>query len=336
MSLKAMIWVAENAPVYNTGRLAVLYALADRASDDGTGAWPSQDWIAYRARCDARTVRRHLKDLEAAGIIRRGDQRLVSYLPSNHRPVVWDLNMALTREDHPGQNDRPTGSVDPVGRSECPPGQNARADNFDTQAGHSEQSGRTPVSYKPSLTIHEPSKGVTENGNVTRGGASSSLPSPEIPPVWIADPRRARCAAHAGVEHPPACRGCADARGAAEVARDAVEARKAADAASRRAAIDACTLCDPNGLAEGPNGLIRCPHTPDGLQAAQDAAGPGNGPIPAFDETRVDTHTPAPAYRRWKRRHANRVETLGSETVLPAIEHDDHEPGHEVWDEEDA
>ena len=60
MSLKAMIWVMEDAPVESHTELVVLYALADRAHDDGTAAWPSQDWIAERARCSTRTVRRGL------------------------------------------------------------------------------------------------------------------------------------------------------------------------------------------------------------------------------------------------------------------------------------
>ena len=99
MSLKAIIWVMEDAPVENQGELAVLYALADRANDDGTAAWPSQEWMAERARCTDRTVRNHLSELERRGVIRRGDQKLVSHLSLRRKPVVWDLNLSMRRED---------------------------------------------------------------------------------------------------------------------------------------------------------------------------------------------------------------------------------------------
>lgn len=64
MSLKAMIWVMEDAPVDNPAELVILYVLADRASDSGEAAFPSQSWIAESARCSERTVRRRLQDLE--------------------------------------------------------------------------------------------------------------------------------------------------------------------------------------------------------------------------------------------------------------------------------
>src|SRR5699024_1831151 len=100
MSLRAIIWVMEDAPVENHGELAVLYALADRAHDDGTAAYPSQEWISHRARCADRTVRRHLKKLEEREVIRRGDQSLVSHYPVNRRPIVWNLNYRAVRPDN--------------------------------------------------------------------------------------------------------------------------------------------------------------------------------------------------------------------------------------------
>jgi len=40
---------------------------------------------------DVRTVRRRLAELEARGIIARGDQRAVEHLPADKRPIVWDV-----------------------------------------------------------------------------------------------------------------------------------------------------------------------------------------------------------------------------------------------------
>lgn len=84
--------------------------------------------------------------------------------------------------------------------------------------------------------------------------------SPEIPPSWIADPRRARCAAHAGVADPPPCRKCATARHAAETARAERKAHRLIEDAARRAARDACPLCDENGIVDDGHGLTRCTH----------------------------------------------------------------------------
>ena len=93
MSLKAMLWVMEQADTKHAGELVTLYALADRADDTGRGAFPSQDWIAHRSRCTTRAVRDRLRSLEERGLIRRGDQDLVSHYRPDRRPVVWDLSL---------------------------------------------------------------------------------------------------------------------------------------------------------------------------------------------------------------------------------------------------
>lgn len=137
MSLKAMLWVMEEAPVKNQGELAVLYALADRAADDGSSAFPSQSWIAQRARCTTRTVRNHLQALEGRGVIERGDQNLVAHFSADRRPVVWDIRID-------GGKNFPGGKID-------------RAESYDTTTGKLRHNDRKTVSYKPSLTIPEPS-----------------------------------------------------------------------------------------------------------------------------------------------------------------------------------
>lgn len=141
MSLKAIIWVMEDAPVEDQGELAVLYALADRASNDGSGAFPSQAWIAQRARCTDRSVRNVLRKLEDRGVIRKGDPRFVDHIQGNRRPTVWDLNLDLRRAEN--DSGRKVTTV--------------RPENDDSQTGKSRQLGRKPVSDKPSLTILEPS-----------------------------------------------------------------------------------------------------------------------------------------------------------------------------------
>jgi hypothetical protein len=94
-----MLWALEEAPVNDQGQLLVLIALADRAADDGTAAWPSISWIAERARCSTRTVIRHLHALRDAELVGLGDQRLVEHLPANRRPQVYDIDLSRSRGD---------------------------------------------------------------------------------------------------------------------------------------------------------------------------------------------------------------------------------------------
>lgn len=103
MSWQASAWVQDHAPVQNQGEGCVLYVLANYADSNGRNAWPSQRTIAEKAWCSIRSVGRHLANLEKRGVIRRGDQRLVDHMPKGKRPVVWDLNMGLSR--HAGNDD---------------------------------------------------------------------------------------------------------------------------------------------------------------------------------------------------------------------------------------
>lgn len=137
MSLKALLWVMDEADVKNQGELAVLYALADHVDDDGRGGYPGQEKLARRARCTSRTVRNHLAKLEDRGVIVRGDQDLVSHYRPDRRPVVWDIAMD--------------------GRKNLPGGKDYRPENSGRTAGKSEQNDRKPVSYKPSYNHPEPS-----------------------------------------------------------------------------------------------------------------------------------------------------------------------------------
>ena len=144
MSIRAITWVMNEAPVEDARQLLILYALADRAHDDGTCAWPSQEWIAERARCTSRTVRNHLQKLEEDGLISRGDQQHVAHIRKDRRPIVWDLNLDKVRPEIM------TGRKSSVERPET----------CDTTAGNLASNGRKqlfPTNHpKPSMNHPEP------------------------------------------------------------------------------------------------------------------------------------------------------------------------------------
>lgn len=105
MSLKVITWVLYEAPVTQQSHLLVLLALADRAHDDGTAAYPSREWIGERARCSVRSVASHLRALEESGLIRKGDQELVGHFRADRRPVVYDVVMTAGNVCTPSVND---------------------------------------------------------------------------------------------------------------------------------------------------------------------------------------------------------------------------------------
>lgn len=95
MSVEAMAW-ALRADL--TGKMSpehrlVLVVLADHASSDGTGAYPSKARIAHRLGTSERSVQRALARLEALGLIAKGDQRMVLHHRADRRPTVWNLRL---------------------------------------------------------------------------------------------------------------------------------------------------------------------------------------------------------------------------------------------------
>jgi len=149
MSLQGFLWVQEQAPTQSSTELAVLYAMANYVDPAGHGCYASQSSLAERARCDVRTLRRHLKELENRGVIRRGDQQMVSHFPARHRPIVWDLNLTLTSGKARSDN--------MTGRESDRTSDTIRPDIGGTSDG-------TRVSDNPSLlpTVEEPSLNTTD------------------------------------------------------------------------------------------------------------------------------------------------------------------------------
>jgi len=120
MSLQAIAWVLEAAPDVPPHLVAVLVGLANHANEDGRNAYPSQELLAWYARKGDRSVRKDLDALEELGLIRRGNQRVVEYLPADKRPVVWDLALEQRRDPRPahGLPGRPTANPQLTAREE--------------------------------------------------------------------------------------------------------------------------------------------------------------------------------------------------------------------------
>lgn len=151
MSLRALTWaIYDIAPnLTDASAYRVLLVLADEADNDGRGAGLSAATIASRTGLSKRTVDAKLKTLEEMGITRRGDQRIVAYLPANRRPIVRDLNMpADTRGAKSAHQNTPAATAT-RGADSAPP-----TPEPDMQQGCNR--GATDMQQGCSLSAHNP------------------------------------------------------------------------------------------------------------------------------------------------------------------------------------
>lgn len=156
MSIEATAWALNVETVPDSTARVILLGLANHAGRDGSAAWPSVATLAAYAVCSDRTVQRKLRDLEARGLLRRGDQRLVNHLPADRRPTVYDLPIGATI-CHPVTED----GVTPV------------TERGDTTGRH----GVTPMSPKPSMNHPEPSNPPNPP---TGGGQGELIPAEPV------------------------------------------------------------------------------------------------------------------------------------------------------------
>lgn len=131
MSVQAISWVLEDAPDVPVHLVSTLLALANHADRHGRGAYPDQETVAWYTRKSDRAIRNDLVELRKRGLIREGDQRLVSHIPADERPVVYDLALDQPKRIRPPKKrkDRKhtsarkpegTGSTLPTEQSEGP------------------------------------------------------------------------------------------------------------------------------------------------------------------------------------------------------------------------
>ncbi|MCK2200205.1 helix-turn-helix domain-containing protein [Corynebacterium callunae] len=188
MSLKAMIWVLHDAPTKNHTEFAILMALADRAGghSDGDAAYPSQAWIADKAQCSVATVKRHLKELETRGLIKRGDQSIVSDFRVDRRPVVWDLCLDKTRTNS-ADNGSSNQAKSTVAQNEPPLNGEATVAQNEPN-GSSNGDGTVAHSYELQTILNHPKPPINQPPIVPQGGRQN-YPA-DFEEFWAAFPRR--------------------------------------------------------------------------------------------------------------------------------------------------
>lgn len=216
--------------------LAVYVALLTFADLDTGECWPSLTAIAERAGVHRATVARALPALRALGVVDWQERHDADGQASNRYTVAMDA-------ENP-----PAALAEPV-------------DNLLDEPPVSRRKRRTPVAQSDSPQSQKATRNENQEnksqGNETRASA---------PPL---DPR---CSRHVGVSEPPACRGCRDARIAAEAS-----AAAEAEAERARRALALVTL-DPiavEALSRRLGGL----YSAEAITEAARAEMPGNLPL---------------------------------------------------------
>lgn len=113
MSLQAFIWACDlPLNLVNDKAFRVLLKLANCVDKDGRNAFPSVGSLAEDLGCSVRTVQRALSELERAGLIEPGDQRLVNHVRRDRRPRVFNLTMGRSAAYQPELSTAPDGVTD--------------------------------------------------------------------------------------------------------------------------------------------------------------------------------------------------------------------------------
>lgn len=150
MSMKALEWAMYDVPaeMAKGSLLRILLALADHADTEGRGAFPSQKRLCALTGYSRRTIQHGLHDLEASGLIVKGDQRLTEPY-GRHRPIVWNLSM----EDFRGAKTAPLKKNESEAQHTTP--QNSQEAQLGAQKTAVRGAIRGAVSLRPNLYKEE-------------------------------------------------------------------------------------------------------------------------------------------------------------------------------------
>lgn len=146
MSIQAMAWAIEQQEVTDAHARHVLLCLANYADNHGKTAFPSTATLVRDTGMSESTIRRKLDALEQAGLIVKGNQKVVAaYIErGDRRPVCYDMAMKKRGVSVTGRDER---GVTVTGTG-CQP---------DANGVSAECERGVTVTPNPSLTVIEPS-----------------------------------------------------------------------------------------------------------------------------------------------------------------------------------
>ena len=103
MSVQAMAWALTQQVITESHSRHVLLCLANYADQSGRAAFPAVSSLALDTGLAPRTVQYRLRELESAGLIKRGNQAIAAaYITQRDRvPVCYDLDLSRGAPDAP-------------------------------------------------------------------------------------------------------------------------------------------------------------------------------------------------------------------------------------------
>lgn len=149
MSVQAMTWAMEQQEVLEPSARHVLLCLSNYAGKSGQAAFPSVSTLATDTGYSERTVQYRLRDLEASGLIVRGNQAIAAAYVDRHdrRPVVYDLD--LKRGASPAPRHERDANEDATGCNESQNGVHLKTERGAAAAPN--------PSFNHPLPVHNPS-----------------------------------------------------------------------------------------------------------------------------------------------------------------------------------
>lgn len=172
MSLDALLWATNDAPIANVNEFAVLMMLAEKADPDGCDAFPSRLTMAGRTKIDPKTVLRTLQSLEERRLIAKGNQSATAYLRADRRPVVYDLMIPYSwfpniERTNRNRQDRGRPPLTPADRPDLPPAPEKKRRSDQGKKRGDSQSPRPGTQQETHGVTTSPARGDSQSG--TRG-----------------------------------------------------------------------------------------------------------------------------------------------------------------------
>ncbi|USS54873.1 MULTISPECIES: helix-turn-helix domain-containing protein [Pseudomonas] len=154
MSIQSMTWALEQRLVTDPTCRHVLLCLANYADKSGRGAFPSASSLSEDTGLSERTIRYKLDALEAAGVIKRGNQAIAAaYIDRyDRRPVVYDM------VENRGAPAAPRNEEDPErGANEDATGCSSQQNGVQMKTERGAPAAPNP-SYNRQLSVNKPKK----------------------------------------------------------------------------------------------------------------------------------------------------------------------------------
>ena len=158
MSFAAAAWAIDQQPRNTTEKL-VLICLCNNADDEQYRCWPSHDYLALKAMCSPRTVRRAIK-----GLVEQGFVSILEDRRHKGQSNVYKIHVITSEYVHI----RPETANNATGHNDLPP-----QDNSDLPIGRQCPEGRT----------HEYAEAASELGSGAESIKNQSFN--QSIPAWI-------------------------------------------------------------------------------------------------------------------------------------------------------